>query len=84
MRKEQMDIPAGAVQVATVSERLREVMAENAENATSLSNKIGVHRSSVSRYLAGIMLPKHAPLSAMAEVLGVSETWLRGFNTPKY
>lgn len=68
---------------ATLADRLREAMADNGLRPIELSEKTGIPKSMVSYYMAGKSLPKADRVYSLAQVLGVSEAWLMGYDVPK-
>ena len=62
------------------SERLKEALNYKGWTAADLSRRSGVGKDSLSRYLHGEIIPKQNKVSAMADALGVSPSWLMGFN----
>ncbi len=49
---------------------------------SKLSKLSGVPKSSLSLYIKGVYEPKQDKIYAMAEVLGVTDTWLMGYDVP--
>lgn len=47
-----------------------------------LAEKSGISKSSLSSYMSQRWQPKQKPLYTMAQVLGVSEMWLAGYDVP--
>lgn len=64
-------------------DRLREALNDNNMRPIELAEKTGVPKSMVSYYLSGKSVPKADRVYKMAQVLGVSEAWLLGYNVPK-
>ena len=67
----------------TFAKRLRRVMDEMDIKQVELCMRTGVGKSAMSQYLGGAFVPKQAKLSAIAEVLDVSEGWLMGYDVPR-
>ena len=59
-------------------ERLKQAMDARGISATELSNKSGINKSQISRYLSGERSPKQDAVEQMAKVLNVSVVWLLG------
>lgn len=70
------------VQVATISDRLREAMAVKNKKQIDLVRETGINRSAISRYLSGEYEPKSKPVYELAKALDVSEMWLWGYDVP--
>lgn len=70
------------VQVASISERLREAMDIRQKKQIDLVRETKINRSAISRYLSGEYEPKSKPIYELAKVLDVSETWLMGYDVP--
>jgi len=65
-------------------ERLQEVMDENNETVHTLSKRLGLSASTISRYLNGIMSPKLTTIEAIAIRYGLDPVWLAGADVDKY
>lgn len=63
-----------------IKDRLNEALALRGMNATELAYKSGLNKSSVSRYLSGQMIPRSIAIGKMATALGVSPTWVLGYD----
>lgn len=70
------------VQVASISDRLREAMAAKNKKQIDLVRETGINRSAISRYLSGEYEPKSKPVYELAKALDVSEMWLWGYDVP--
>ncbi len=68
---------------AALKDRLREALNDNNMKPIELAEKTDVPKSMVSYYLAGKSVPKADRVYKMAQVLGVSEAWLLGYDVPK-
>lgn len=66
-----------------LSDRLRAALNDNKMKPIELAERAGVPKSMVSYYLAGKSLPKADRVYKMAQVLGVNEAWLLGYDVPK-
>ena len=49
-------------------------------NMTELAEKSGLNKSTVSRYLAGTCIPRSPQIARLAQALGVSPTWILGYD----
>lgn len=63
-----------------IKDRLNEAMRLRGLNLSELAELSGLNKSSVSRYLNGKMVPRTPQISKMATALGVSPTWVLGYN----
>ena len=63
-----------------IKDRLNEALALRGMNITELATKSGLNKSSVSRYLSGQMIPRSIAIGKMAIALGVSPTWVLGYD----
>lgn len=63
-----------------IKDRLNEALELRGMNATELAIKSGLNKSSVSRYLSGQMIPRSIAIGKMASALGVSPTWVLGYD----
>lgn len=70
------------VQVASISDRLREAMNIRSKKQVDLERETGINRSAISRYLSGEYEPKNKPIYELAKALDVSEQWLMGYDVP--
>lgn len=64
--------------MTTLSRRLQLIMAEMDIDATELSAKTGITRSSLYHYISGRYTPKYDRIQQLAKVLRVSPDWLIG------
>lgn len=64
----------------TFANRLKKALEMNNMKPVELANKTGINKSLISNYLSGTFKAKQDKLTMMAEVLGVSEGWLMGFD----
>lgn len=62
------------------SKRLKYVLGMKQMTQTELSNKIGVNKSTVSRYISGKAIPGIDDLIKIAKILEVSSDYLLGLN----
>ena len=63
-----------------IKDRLNEALELRGMNITELAMKSGLNKSSVSRYLSGQMIPRSIAIGKMATALGVSPTWVLGYD----
>lgn len=66
-----------------VKNRLIEALSDKGWSAAELARRSGINKGTISHYLHGDMIPKQSKVGAMAEALGVSPSWLLGFNVSK-
>lgn len=72
--------PASEAEKALFATRLRECMKIRGENQTSLSDKIGIQRQTISLYMNGQSSPNTEILTAIAKALDVSSDYLLGLS----
>jgi transcriptional regulator with XRE-family HTH domain len=65
------------------SERLHEALRDNDMSPIELSKRASIPKSMVSYYLSGKTQPKADRLYTIAQLLGVSEAWLMGYDVAK-
>lgn len=63
-----------------IKDRLNEALKLRGMTATELSNKTGLNKSSISRFLSGKSIPRSLTIGLMAEALNVSPTWMLGYD----
>ena len=63
-----------------VKNRLSEALNYRGWTAADLSRRSGVSKGLISRYLSGTVTPKQSKVGILANSLGVSPSWLLGFN----
>ena len=68
--------------VATTPARLEEAMRIADKKQIDLARETGLSHSTISRYLSGAVEPRQDATHKLAEVLGVSELWLWGYDVP--
>jgi transcriptional regulator with XRE-family HTH domain len=71
-------------QTASIAQRLREALDASGKKQADLVRETGLDRGSISSYLSGKYEPKQKAIYKMARALDVSESWLLGFDVPKY
>lgn len=69
--------------VATLQDRLREALEVKGMKAIELSEATDIPKGAISYYLSGKSSPKADRISAMSAALGVSETWLMGYDVSR-
>ena len=65
-------------------ERLRQSMKDADINAKELSNRTGLSESTISRILAGQVVPRQGSFQKMAAALHVDFVWLLGYDDNTY
>ncbi len=65
-----------------IKDRLNEAMQKRGINATELSKRTGINKSSVSRYLTGENIPRSLAIGKMAQALRVNPAWILGYDVP--
>lgn len=70
--------PAFEAEKTVFATKLRECMKVRGENQTTLAEKIGVQRQTISLYMNGQSSPNTETLTAIAKALDVSTDWLLG------
>lgn len=70
------------MQTDSFSNRLQKALTMNNMTQTELSRKTNLDKSLISNYLKGNYKAKQDNLTIMAEILGVSEPWLMGYDVP--
>ena len=68
--------------IETCSQRIKTALEIRKMKQIDLCNLAKVPKSSLSLYLSGAYEPRQDRLTKMASVLGVSETWLMGYDVP--
>lgn len=64
----------------TFSKRLLETLEKRKMTQVELANTLGIAKASVNQYIKGKTLPKAEYLEKIANILGVSQAWLYGFD----
>ena len=62
-----------------IKDRLNAAMKIRQVNITELASMSGLNKSTVSRYLTGAVIPRSDAIGKMATALGVSPTWVLGY-----
>lgn len=68
--------------VDTFANRLQKAMSNANLKQSELAEKTKLDKSLISNYLSGNYNAKQDKLSILADVLGVTETWLMGYDVP--
>lgn len=68
---------------ATFAKRLRQVLDETGWSQTELAKRANVSKSSITRYLKGDWEAKQDVIYSIANVTGLNEAWLMGYDVPK-
>lgn len=68
---------------AQLKDRLNDALRLRNMRPIELSEKTGIPKSMVSYYLSGKSIPKADRVYMIAEVLGVNEAWLMGYDVPQ-
>ena len=69
--------------MASFVERLKELMSDEGLTVTTLSEKTGIQKPTISKYISGSFVPKHDKLKKISDALNVSIEWLMGEDVPK-
>lgn len=64
------------------SDRLEQIMRYRDITASELARRIGVNRSTISRWRNNGFEPSAENIYTVSNALGVNETWLMGFDAP--
>lgn len=62
--------------------RLKNIMSERKITQSELSKRTGIRQSSISDWLNGRYEPKQDKIYLIAQALGVSPSWLLGYDEP--
>lgn len=68
--------------ISSTPARLKEAMATAGKKQLQVAKETGLSHSTISRYLSGKVEPRQEAVIKLAQVLGVSEWWLYGYNVP--
>ena len=68
--------------VATASSRIKEAMLLSEKTQSDLVRETGLNKSTISRYLSGVIEPKQIAIAKLAFSLNVDEMWLWGYDVP--
>lgn len=70
--------------VATIPERIIELMKKNDLKQADLCRKTGLPRSAISMYLSGRRTPRQDKISQICEPFNINPAWLMGYDVPMY
>ena len=70
------------MKIMSCCERIKEAMKANKIKQVTLCELTGIPKSAMSQYVSGIITPKDDRLSRLANALGVSPAWLKGYDVP--
>jgi transcriptional regulator with XRE-family HTH domain len=65
------------------AERLKEIMRDNNQTLTSLSERVKLSPATISRYTSGKMAPKITTVEVIAREFNVNPAWLMGYDVDK-
>lgn len=65
------------------AERLKEIMRDNNQTLTSLSERVKLSPATISRYTSGKMAPKITTIEVIAREFNVNPAWLMGYDVDK-
>lgn len=68
--------------MSTFAARLQYSMEQAGLNQTALAEKTGASKAAISQYLSGKNLPSLARMQVLAEAIGTSLEYLKGYRTP--
>ena len=71
------------IDLQVFAKRLSALMESSNETTYSLAEKLSLTPATISRYANGLMKPKVPTVISMAEIFGVNDTWLMGYDVPK-
>lgn len=67
----------------TFGDRLQQALVDKGWKQIDLANATGFSKARISQWIHNKYIPNADGLNRIAESLGVSETWLMGYDTPK-
>lgn len=70
------------IRITSTSARLKEAMYAANKTPADLARETGLNKSTLSRYLSGVIEPKQNAIAKLASSLMVSEMWLWGYDVP--
>ena len=68
------------VDLNVFAQRLQYLIDTSNETTYSLGQKLGLSPATISRYANGLMKPKIPVVISMAQIFGVNEAWLMGYD----
>ena len=70
--------------IELIGERIKQVRKELDMTLEDVANKVGVAKSTIQRYEAGLIVsPKEPVLAAIANAFGINEEWIKGISSDK-
>ena len=69
-----------SVDLKVFAQRLSYLIDTSDETTYSLADKLGLTPASISRYANALMKPKMPVVVSMAQIFGVNEAWLMGYD----
>ena len=81
-RKAKADKMKNTVDLNVFAQRLTRLIDTTDETTYSLGDKLGLSPATISRYANGLMKPKVPTVASMAQIFGVNEAWLMGYDVP--
>ncbi len=70
--------------MAELKERLKQAIDERGIRPADLSRKTGISEAALSHYLKGDYKPGAKKIKLIADILGVSEAWLLGYDDSSF
>lgn len=71
------------VDLKVFAERLSSLIDSSDETTYTLASKLGLTPATISRYTNALMKPKMPTVVSMAQIFGVNEAWLMGYDVEK-
>lgn len=68
------------MKVSDSSKRLKELMVAFRVSQQDISNKTGINKASISRYVNGTVNPKQESVMLISNAYGVDPMWLMGYD----
>ena len=68
------------VDLNVFAQRLTQLIDSTDETTYSIGDKLGLSAATISRYANGLMKPKVPTVVSMAQIFGVNEAWLMGYD----
>ena len=72
------------VDLKVFAARLSSLIDSSDETTYSLAEKLGLTPATISRYTNALMKPKMPTVVSLAQIFGVNEAWLMGYDVEKY
>lgn len=70
------------VDLNVFAQRLSQLIDTTDETTYSIGDKLGLSPATISRYANAIMKPKVPTVVSIAQIFGVNEAWLMGYDVP--